>query len=147
VTNELPRVVSVFTLGGFCGAVALAILVNVFANLDSGQHAFTDLTPLRIFWNSAAFCFFTLPAAWALGLPLYFLFRQVNLVRVWVAGVAGALVGLAIPYGFVLLAAAVSVQRPAVLPWQITLWFGLSGAAPGTLIGFLLRGRRPKVKT
>jgi hypothetical protein len=147
VTNEPLRVAGALTAGGLGGAVVMAILVNIFANLDAGQHAFTDVTPLVIFWNSVAFCLFTLPAAWFLGLPLYFVLRQLNLVRVWVGTVAGVVVGLAIPHAFGLLAAAISFQRPAVMPWQAALWFGLSGAAPGALVGFLLRGREPKVKT
>jgi hypothetical protein len=123
----------------------LAILVNVFANLDAGQHAFTDVTPVSIFWNSVAFCFFTMPAACFLGVPLYLRFRQLNLLRVLVATVAGALAGLAIPYALVLLAAVVSFQRPAVLPWQVRPLVRFGGAAPGALVGILLHSSAASV--
>jgi hypothetical protein len=56
-----------------------------------------------------------------------------HLLRVWVCTVTGAVVGIAIPYGFRLMGFTVS------LPWQAILWFGLSGAAAGAIMGALLR--------
>jgi hypothetical protein len=85
--REALRVGAVLTLGGFCGAVVLAVLLIVFANVESAQPIFTDISLGRIFWSSWLFCFFTLPVAWFFGAPGYWLLRRFNLLRVWVCSV------------------------------------------------------------
>jgi hypothetical protein len=131
--KEILRVAMVLTLGGFVAAIALAVLLLMLANSDSGRPLFTDVSLHRVFWSSLAFCLFTLPIAWSCGIPIYLLFRHLHLLRVWICEVTGAVVGIAIPYGFRLFGFTVS------LPWQAILWFGLSGAAAGAVMGALLR--------
>ena len=88
--REALRVGGVLTLGGFCGAVALAVLLMVFANVESAQPIFTDISLGRISWSSLLFCFFTLPISWFFGAPVYWLLRRFNLLRVWVCLCLGA---------------------------------------------------------
>lgn len=61
---------------------------------------------------SLAFCLFTIPITLSVGVPLYLLFRHLQLLRVWICAVTGGVIALSFPYGFRLLGFGVS------LPWQ-----------------------------
>lgn len=137
--REALRVGGVLTLGGFCGAVALAVLLTIFANVESAQPLFTDISLGRISWSSLLFCFFTLPISWFFGAPVYWLLRRFNLLRVWVCAVLGGIIGVVSAYGILLLSFVPTVQGVAIL------WFGLSGAAAGSIVGLLLRHPNPPV--
>jgi len=132
-TKELLRVGSALVLGAFASAAALAALLIVLANLDSGQPLATDLSALRIFMMSLAFCLFTVPITFSVGVPLYLLFRHFDLLRVWICTITGSVAALSFPYGFRLLGFGVS------LPWQAIFWFAMSGAAGGALMGAIVR--------
>src|ERR1700756_5676339 len=116
-TKEVFRVGSALALGAFISAAVLAALLIVLANLDSGQPWATDLSVLRIFMMSLAFCLFTVPLTFCFGVPLYLLFRHFHLLRIWICAVTGCIIALSFPYGFRLLGASVS------LPWRVILWF------------------------
>ena len=87
----------------------------------------------RISRSSLLFCFFTLPISWLFGAPVYWLLQRFNLLRVWVCSVLGGIIGVVGAYGFLLLSFVPTVQGVAIL------WFGLSGAAAGSIVGLLLR--------
>src|SRR5438270_11599795 len=89
------RVGAALTLGAFAGAAELAFLLTVFANIDSHLPIYNDVSFVRIFWMSAAFCLFTIPVSWLLGLPLYLLMKRLNLIRVWVCSLLGCIAGVA----------------------------------------------------
>jgi ABC-type spermidine/putrescine transport system permease subunit II len=125
VNGNPMRVGLALALGAFAGAADLAVLLIVLANLDSGQPVFNEISLLRIFWNSVAFCFFTVPVSWVFGFPLYCLMRRVNLLKVWVCSLLGSIV-------------AVLPLVPWNVDWIALLWLGLSGAAGGTVV-LLLR--------
>ena len=134
--KEPQRVASALVLGAFVSAAALAALLIVLANLDSGQPWGTDLSPLRIFMMGLAFCLFTVPLTFSFGVPLYLLFRHFHLLRVWICAVTGSVVALGFPYSFRLLGAGVS------LPWQVILWIAVCGASGGAMMGALVRPRK-----
>jgi hypothetical protein len=131
----LVRVGALLTVGGLAAAVALAVLLIVFANADAGQPISTELSPARIFWMSLAFCLFTLPIGWVVGFPTYWLARRFNLLRGWVGGLAGGAVGVAAPYAFRLVRAQVQLDWPAML------WLGLGGVLAGWTVALLARAR------
>jgi hypothetical protein len=131
--KEVWRVATALMLGAFAGALNLAFLLQIMANLDAGQPWLTDISLRRMFWMSLAFCLFTVPIAFSFGAPLYLLFRRLHWLRVWICAVTGALIAIAYPYSLHLFGFGVS------LPWQAVLWFVLSGATAGALAGFLLR--------
>ncbi len=135
-TKECLRVAGALALGAFISAAALATLLILLANLDSGQPLATDLSPLRIFMMGLAFCLFTVPLTFSFGVPLYFLLRHFHLLRVWICAVTDVVVALGFPYSFRLLGAGVS------LPWRVILWIAVSGAAGGALMGALVRPRK-----
>jgi hypothetical protein len=127
------RVGALLTVAGLAAAVALALLLIVFANVDAGQPMSTDLSPARVFWMSLAFCLFTLPVGCFVGFPMYWLARRFNLLRAWVGGLAGGAVGVATPYAFRLVGAEVQLGWPAIL------WFGLGGVLAGSIFALLAR--------
>jgi hypothetical protein len=129
--SEGLRVGTALTLGAYAGAVGLAVLLIVVANVDSARPIFTDISSAAIFWPSLLFFLFTLPISWLFGIPVYCLLRRFNLLRVWVCSVLGGIIGVAVACGFHLF------TRP--VEWLPILWFVLSGAAAGTIIGLLLR--------
>jgi hypothetical protein len=131
--KEALRVATALTFGAVVGAIDLAVLLVVLVNLDSGRPLFTDASLQGLAWMSLAFCLFTLPIAWSFGVPVYLLFRRFHLLRVWVCAVTGAMVGIAVPYSCRLMGATVSLE------WHAILWFGVSGAAAGAVMGALLR--------
>ncbi len=133
------RVAAVLTLGGSAGAIALAFLLVLLANMDSSRPLLTDVSLPRMFWSSIALCLFTVPITWTFGGPLYLLFRRFHLLRVWICALVGGALGVAIPYSFRLLGFGVS------LPWKAILWFVLSGAAGGAVMGLLLRRPTPLI--
>jgi hypothetical protein len=135
-TKEPLRVASALALGVFASAVALAVLLILLANLDSGLPLATDLSVLRIFMMSVAFCLFTVPITFSVGVPLYLLFRHFDLLHVWICTITGGVIALGFPYGFRLLGFGVS------LPWQAIFWFAMSGAAGGAVMGALVRPRK-----
>ena len=135
-TKELLRVASALGLGACVSAAALAALLIVLANLDSGQPWATDLAPLRIFMMGLAFCLFTVPLTFSFGVPLYLLFRHFHLLRVWICAVTGGVIALSFPYSFRLLGAGVT------LPWRVILWIVVSGASGGAIMGALVRPRK-----
>lgn len=139
--KEPLRVASVLGLGAFTSAVALAVLLGLLANLDSGQPWATDLSVLRIFMMSQAFCLFTVPLTFSFGMPLYLLFRHFHLLRVWICAITGGVIALSFPYGFRVLGAGVS------LPWRVILWIAVSGAAGGAVMGALVRPRKAISRT
>jgi len=135
--REVLRVATVLTLGALVGAIALSVLLIVFANLDAGRPLLTDVSLSRVFWQSLAFCLFTIPIAWLVGPPLYVLFRRLGLLRVWSCALTGGAIVLAVPYGFSFFGFGVSLSL-----WGI-LWFLGSGTIAGALVGLVLR-RHPK---
>jgi hypothetical protein len=84
------------------------------------------------------FFLFTLPISWLFGVPLYWLLRRFNLLRVWVCSVLGGIIGMLVACAFWLLVPPVE--------WLPILWFVLSGAAAGTGAGWLLQ-RQVTVRT
>ena len=128
------RVGAALTLGAFAGAAELAFLLTVFANIDSHVPIFNDVSFVRIFWMSVAFCLFTIPVSWLLGLPLYLLMKRFNLIRVWACSLLGCIAGVAGCYSVCLVPGA-----QCTMEWIPVLWLGVSGAAAGTLVGLLLR--------
>jgi F0F1-type ATP synthase membrane subunit c/vacuolar-type H+-ATPase subunit K len=134
--HEVLRVGLAVLLGGFIAALALAVLLIALANVDAHQPATTDLSVDRILGSSFLFCFFTLPIAVILGVPLYLVLRRFNLLRVSVCSALGAIVGMLTPYSFRLVGAAVELSPVALV------WFALSGAAAGAVMGALVR--RPR---
>jgi ABC-type sugar transport system permease subunit len=128
------RVVAAFTLGAFAGAAELAFLLTAFANLDSHLPIFNDVSFVRIFWMSVAFCLFTIPVSWVLGLPLYLLMKRFDLIRVWVCSLLGCIAGVA---GFYSVCLVPDAQ--CTMEWIPVVWLGLSGAAAGAVVGLLLR--------
>jgi hypothetical protein len=129
--REAVRVGIVLTFGSFVGAIALSVLLLVLVNMNAGQPLLTEFGLQRIFFMSLGFCLLTLPIAWVLGFPIYFLFRRFHLLRVSVCAAAGAAIGIIAPYRFLLFTLE--------LTWQVILWFALSGAAAGATMGYLLR--------
>lgn len=121
----------VLTLGAYAGAVALAVLVIVLANVDSGRPIFRDISLGGIFWPSLLFFLFTLPISLLFGLPLYWLLRRFNLLRVGVCSVLGGIIGMFVACAFRLFVPPVE--------WLPILWFVLSGAVAGTGAGLFLR--------
>ena len=128
------RVGAALTLGAFAGAAELAFLLTVFANIDSHLPVFKDVSLVGISWMSVAFCIFTIPVSWVLGLPLYLVMKRFNLVRVWVCSLFGCIAGVAGFYSVCLVPDA-----HCTVEWIAVLWLGLSGAAAGTVVGLLLR--------
>src|SRR5256885_15501591 len=128
------RVGAALTLGAFAGAAELAFLLSVVANVDSHLPIFNDVSFVGIFWMSVAFCLFTVPLSWVFGLPLYWLMRRFNLIRVWVCSVLGGIVGVA---GFY--SACLVPNAQCTVEWIPAIWLGLSGAAAGAA-GWLLLG-------
>jgi hypothetical protein len=131
--REALRVTIALTLGALLSAVALSVLLIVLTNMNSGQSLATDVSPQRVFWSSIAFCLFTIPIVFAFGAPLYLLYRRLHLLRVWICALTGGVIAISFPYAFRLLGADVS------LPWRAILWFGVSGAVGGALMGALVR--------
>src|SRR5258706_3227599 len=128
------RVGAALTLGAVAGAAELAFLLTLFTNIDSHSHIFTDVSCVRSFWMSVAFCLLTIPVSWVLGLPLYLLMKRFNLIRVWVCSLLGCGAGVA---GFY--SACLVTDAQCTVEWIPVLWLGLSGAAAGTVVGLLLR--------
>jgi len=124
--KEPLRVAGVLALGAFTSAVALAALLILLANLDSGQPLATDLSVLRVLMMSLAITV-------SLGLPLYLLFRHFHLLRVWICAMTGGVIAVSFPYGFRVWGFGVS------LPWRVIFWFAMSGAAGGAVMGALVR--------
>jgi hypothetical protein len=135
--REALRVTMALTLGAFLSALALSVLLLVLTNMDSGHPMATDVSPQRVFWSGIAFCLFTIPIVFAFGAPLYLLYRRFHLLRVWICALTGGAIAISFPYAFRLLGFGAS------LPWRAILWFGVSGAVGGALIGALVR--RPAV--
>jgi hypothetical protein len=131
--REALRVATVLALGAFISALAMAVLLLLLANMDSGRPIFTDVSLRRIFWSSIAFCLFTGPIVFSFGVPLYLLYRRLQLLRVWICALTGGVIAIGFPYAFRLLGFGVS------LPWSAILWFGVSGAAGGALMGAFVR--------
>jgi hypothetical protein len=127
--REPLRVGLALFAGGVIAALAMAVLLTVFANIDAHQPVMTDLTLGHLVGMSVFFCFFTVPIAVVLGAPLYVLLRHFDLLRVSVCSALGAVVGVLAPYAFHLESA----------DWIGRAWFALSGAAAGALMGVLLR--------
>ena len=87
--REALRVGIVLTVGAFVGAIALSLLLLALVNLDARRPLLTEFGLQRIFVMSFGFCLFTLPIAWVLGFPIYFLFRRFHLLRVSVCVLTG----------------------------------------------------------
>lgn len=135
--REALRVAAVLTAGALVAALALSVLLLVFANMDSGRPVLADVSLSRTFWQTLAFCLFTVPIAWLAGAPLYVLFRRLGLLRVWICALTGGALALAVPYAFRFIGFGVSLSS-----WGI-LWFLASGTIAGALVGLVLR-RHPK---
>jgi hypothetical protein len=129
--KEALRVAIVLMLGALVGALALAVLLLVLANADAWRPLLTDFSLQRIVFMSLAFCLFTFPIALVLGLPIYLLIRRFRLLRVSVCAATGAVIGIIAPYRFRL--------STLDLSWQAILWFAVSGAVAGGVMGYLLR--------
>ena len=135
--RQFLRVGCALMLGAFASAAQLAVLLIVLANVDAGLPTFNDVELGRILGMGVAFCFFTVPVSWTAGLPLYFLFRRFNLLKVWVCAVMGALAGVLSFYGILILPGV-----HGVVEWRTAVWLGLSGAGAGTVVGLLVRPPR-----
>ena len=135
--REALRVATVLTLGALMGAIALSVLLLVLANLDARRPLLTDVSLSRTFWQTLAFCLFTVPIAWLAGVPLYVLFRRLGLLRVWICALTGGAVAVAVPNAFRLIGFGVSLSS-----WGI-FWLLGSGTIAGVLVGLVLR-RHPK---
>jgi len=133
--HEVRRVFLALFAGGLIAALAMAVLLAVFANIDAHVPVTTDLDLSHIVGMSVFFCFFTVPVAVILGVPFYWFLRRFGLLRVSVCSVLGASAGMLIPYVFHIEAALIGM-----------VWFGLSGAAAGAMMGMLLRRIRPSAK-
>jgi hypothetical protein len=126
--QELRRLGLALFAGGLIAALAMAVLLGVFANIDAHQPVTTDLDLHHVAGMSVFFSFFTVPVAVVLGVPSYWLLRRLDLLRVWVCSALGAAAGVLVPYTFHLTADVMGL-----------VWFSLSGAAAGAVMGMLLR--------
>jgi hypothetical protein len=129
-TRGTLRVGLALLTGGVIAALAMSVLLAVFANIDAHQPLMTDLTLSHLVGMTVFFCFFTVPIAVVVGAPLYVLLRRSGLLRVSGCSAVGGVVGLVVPYAF----------RLGGDGWMAMVWFGLSGAAAGAMMGVLLRG-------
>lgn len=133
--REIRRLFLALFAGGLIAALAMALLLAVFANIDAHEPVTTDLDLSHVVGMSVFFCFFTVPAAVILGLPFYWFLRRFGLLNVPVCSVLGAAAGMLIPYVFHL--------KPALIGM---VWFVLSGAAAGATMGMVLRRIQPSAK-